>query len=140
MESLDRFNMDMFLLINVLICMDTSMKRTIVTNIYIINSVMSLFTQLGVRATRVSLSRNFCGIRVRERFDSFPMGQALLRRYTIGPPRPTPTPLARPPEPRLSLTFTCTVSTCFHRSTHEFSKASYERGIVLVQCPGCKNR
>ncbi|KAF8519673.1 DNL zinc finger-domain-containing protein, partial [Gautieria morchelliformis] len=46
----------------------------------------------------------------------------------------------KPHEPRLSLTFTCTVRDCSHRSTHEFSKASYERGVVLVQCPNCKNR
>ncbi|KAF8573764.1 zf-DNL-domain-containing protein, partial [Ramaria rubella] len=46
----------------------------------------------------------------------------------------------KPPDPRLSLTFTCTVPDCSHRSTHEFSKASYEKGIVLVQCPNCKNR
>ncbi|KAG6880217.1 hypothetical protein C0992_002983 [Termitomyces sp. T32_za158] len=43
-------------------------------------------------------------------------------------------------EPRLSMTFTCTVSGCGERSTHEFTKRAYERGIVLVQCPKCKNR
>lgn len=43
-------------------------------------------------------------------------------------------------EPRLQLSFTCTVPNCGTRSTHEFSKHSYEHGIVLVQCPGCKNR
>ncbi|KAF8972713.1 DNL zinc finger-domain-containing protein [Flammula alnicola] len=43
-------------------------------------------------------------------------------------------------EPRLQLTFTCTVSGCGERSTHQFSKHAYEKGIVLVQCPGCKNR
>ena len=43
-------------------------------------------------------------------------------------------------EPRLSLTFTCTVPDCGTRSSHEFTKRSYEKGIVLVQCPGCKNR
>ncbi|KAG5641302.1 hypothetical protein DXG03_005551 [Asterophora parasitica] len=43
-------------------------------------------------------------------------------------------------EPRLSLTFTCTADGCSTRSTHEFARRSYERGIVLVQCPGCKNR
>ncbi|CAO1635767.1 unnamed protein product [Sympodiomycopsis kandeliae] len=43
-------------------------------------------------------------------------------------------------EQRLQLTFTCTVENCGHRSTHEFAKRSYEKGIVLVQCPGCKNR
>lgn len=49
-------------------------------------------------------------------------------------------------EPRLQLTFTCTAGPernqpqCGHRSTHEFSKNSYENGIVLVQCPECKAR
>ncbi|ETW79151.1 hypothetical protein HETIRDRAFT_244395, partial [Heterobasidion irregulare TC 32-1] len=43
-------------------------------------------------------------------------------------------------EPRLSLTFTCTVTDCGERSTHQFTKRSYEKGIVLIECPGCKNR
>ncbi|KAK0543072.1 hypothetical protein OC845_006305 [Tilletia horrida] len=43
-------------------------------------------------------------------------------------------------KPRLSLTFTCTAAGCGHRSTHEFSKQAYTKGIVLVQCPGCHNR
>lgn len=43
-------------------------------------------------------------------------------------------------QPRLQLTFTCTVPQCGTRSTHEFTKHSYTKGIVLVQCPGCKNR
>ncbi|KAL0953656.1 hypothetical protein HGRIS_004858 [Hohenbuehelia grisea] len=45
-----------------------------------------------------------------------------------------------PLEPRLSLTFTCTADSCTERSTHTFTRRAYERGIVLVQCPGCKNR
>ena len=52
----------------------------------------------------------------------------------------TSQPLPERVEPRLSLTFTCTVPNCGERSTHEFSKRAYERGIVLVQCPGCQNR
>lgn len=49
-------------------------------------------------------------------------------------------------DPRLQLTFTCTAGPerqqpeCGERSTHEFSKNSYENGIVLVQCPKCKAR
>ena len=43
-------------------------------------------------------------------------------------------------EPRLSMTFTCTVEGCATRSTHEFTKRSYQKGIVIVTCPGCKNR
>ena len=45
-----------------------------------------------------------------------------------------------PLEPRLSLTFTCTAPNCSTRSSHTFTKRAYEKGIVLVQCPGCKNR
>ncbi|EJD07457.1 zf-DNL-domain-containing protein, partial [Fomitiporia mediterranea MF3/22] len=43
-------------------------------------------------------------------------------------------------EPRLQLTFTCTVTGCTERSTHGFTKRAYERGIVIVTCPKCKNR
>lgn len=44
-------------------------------------------------------------------------------------------------EPRLQITFTCTASDCTkHRSTHTFTKRAYTSGIVLVQCPQCKNR
>jgi hypothetical protein len=43
-------------------------------------------------------------------------------------------------EPKLSLTFTCTVVDCGKRSTHQFTKRAYQKGVVLVECPGCKNR
>jgi len=43
-------------------------------------------------------------------------------------------------EPRLSLTFTCTAGNCSTRSTHQFTKRAYEKGIVLIECPGCKTR
>ncbi|KAN0066505.1 hypothetical protein ACQY0O_000599 [Thecaphora frezii] len=49
------------------------------------------------------------------------------------------TPIAQIQQ-RLSITFTCSVDECGHRSTHEFAKRSYTHGIVIVQCPGCKNR
>lgn len=49
------------------------------------------------------------------------------------------TPIAQI-EQRLAITFTCTVDACGHRSSHQFSKRSYTKGIVIVQCPGCKNR
>jgi protein import protein ZIM17 len=49
------------------------------------------------------------------------------------------TPVAQV-EQRLALTFTCAVHGCGHRSSHEFSKHSYTKGIVIVQCPACKNR
>ncbi|KAI7899454.1 DNL zinc finger-domain-containing protein [Cokeromyces recurvatus] len=34
--------------------------------------------------------------------------------------------------------FTCTV--CHERSHHTMSKHAYTKGVVLIQCPGCKNR
>jgi hypothetical protein len=45
-------------------------------------------------------------------------------------------------QPRLQLTITCTAPACDarHRSTHEFSRQAYEKGIVLVQCPACHTR
>lgn len=42
--------------------------------------------------------------------------------------------------PKYQITFTCTANDCNHRSTHQFTKQAYEKGIVLIQCPGCKNR
>jgi len=45
-----------------------------------------------------------------------------------------------PPEPRLLIAFTCTVENCNHRSAHSFTKRAYAHGIVIVQCPSCKNR
>ncbi|KAJ9105881.1 hypothetical protein QFC20_004216 [Naganishia adeliensis] len=38
------------------------------------------------------------------------------------------------------MTMTCTANDCGHRSTHEFTKRSYQKGIVIIQCPSCKNR
>lgn len=43
-------------------------------------------------------------------------------------------------ERRLNITFTCTVPSCGHRSSHEFSRHAYEKGIVLCQCPQCLSR
>lgn len=36
------------------------------------------------------------------------------------------------------IAFTC--KKCDTRSSHVFSKQSYQTGTVMIQCPGCKNR
>ncbi|KAF9010722.1 DNL zinc finger-domain-containing protein [Cyathus striatus] len=49
-------------------------------------------------------------------------------------------PLPEQMEPKLQISFTCTVEKCGERSTHQFTKRAYTKGIVIVQCPGCQNR
>ena len=39
--------------------------------------------------------------------------------------------------PKMAVLFTCTV--CNTRSARQFSKQSYEEGVVLIRCPGCDN-
>ena len=34
------------------------------------------------------------------------------------------------------IAFTCTV--CFHRNRKSFAKQSYERGVVIIRCGGCR--
>ena len=41
-------------------------------------------------------------------------------------------------DPQLMIAFTC--KKCDTRSSHAFSRQSYYKGTVLIQCPGCKNR
>lgn len=41
-------------------------------------------------------------------------------------------------DPQLMIAFTC--KKCDTRSSHQFSKQSYHKGTVLIQCPGCSNR
>lgn len=36
------------------------------------------------------------------------------------------------------IAFTC--KQCDTRSSHTFSKQAYTKGLVLIQCPGCKSR
>ncbi|XP_015368624.1 PREDICTED: DNL-type zinc finger protein-like [Diuraphis noxia] len=38
---------------------------------------------------------------------------------------------------KMQISFTCTV--CNTRNTRRFSKLSYEKGIVIVECDGCRN-
>ncbi|KNC75263.1 hypothetical protein SARC_12209 [Sphaeroforma arctica JP610] len=41
-------------------------------------------------------------------------------------------------EARLQIQFTC--GQCKERVTKDFSKHSYEKGVVIITCPGCSNR
>ncbi|GAA5990183.1 hypothetical protein JCM10908_005861 [Rhodotorula pacifica] len=58
------------------------------------------------------------------------------------------TPIGKVVDRRLRIVFTCTAPAsqetpdqpCGHRSSHEFSRQSYEKGVVIVQCPECSNR
>ncbi|KIJ65180.1 hypothetical protein HYDPIDRAFT_175201 [Hydnomerulius pinastri MD-312] len=61
---------------------------------------------------------------------------------SVASPSSTPAQQVKfdPAEPRLAIAFTCTADDCNHRSAHTFTKRSYERGIVIIQCPSCKNR
>jgi hypothetical protein len=63
-------------------------------------------------------------------------------QLTLLPPSDSskPSGVIKVDEPRKSISFNCGVEDCGVRQTHEFTKRSYERGIVIVQCPGCKNR
>ncbi|KAI0272418.1 DNL zinc finger-domain-containing protein [Gloeopeniophorella convolvens] len=69
---------------------------------------------------------------------SLPRARLLLdtRRYSSGIPpasdSDSPSPLSTVDEPRLSLTFTCTVTDCNTRSTHQFTKRAYEKGIYTL--------
>lgn len=87
------------------------------------------------------------------RHRSFATYPSAREEQAAAPPQPTRTPIGQI-QRRLQITFTCTAEIpiegahaespqsqpCHHRSTHEFSRTSYEKGIVLVECPGCKNR
>ncbi|KAI8142284.1 DNL zinc finger-domain-containing protein [Fennellomyces sp. T-0311] len=42
------------------------------------------------------------------------------------------------PKHQLLIGFTCEV--CKERSHHIMSKLAYTKGVVLIECPGCKNR
>lgn len=44
----------------------------------------------------------------------------------------------KPQTHQMLIGFTCKV--CQERSHHTMSKHSYTKGVVLIQCPGCKNR
>ncbi|GAA5895300.1 Zim17p [Sporobolomyces salmoneus] len=87
---------------------------------------------------------------------SFPSSSRYLSTspYRYEAPLSTGTPIGRI-DRKLRIIFTCTApipedpqqtqigapaKPCGHRSSHEFSKRSYDKGVVIVQCPECSNR
>ncbi|KAJ8599346.1 hypothetical protein CTAYLR_005354 [Chrysophaeum taylorii] len=50
---------------------------------------------------------------------------------------PPPIPGAQHGGPKMAIVFTCNV--CETRAAKKFTKHSYDHGVVVVQCPGCKN-
>ena len=56
------------------------------------------------------------------------------------PPASIPGEPSYKDDPKMAIAFTCTVPKCGHRQAHVFSKRSYEKGIVIITCDGCKNR
>lgn len=67
-------------------------------------------------------------------------GQSTISSNVSSEPTTTSQALPEKMVPKLQITFTCTVHECGERSTHQFTKQAYEQGVVLIQCPKCKNR
>lgn len=59
------------------------------------------------------------------------------RQYSHGANEETPSNQSDCIPGRMQIVFTCNI--CQTRSTKQFSKHSYYRGVVLVRCPGCNN-
>ncbi|KAG7365438.1 DNL zinc finger-domain containing protein [Nitzschia inconspicua] len=59
---------------------------------------------------------------------------------TASSPEPPPNiiPGSQTGGKKLAIIFTCTV--CNTRSAKQFTEKAYQKGVVIVQCPGCKNR
>lgn len=105
-----------------------------------LSSSVSVQLRMRLRLSSQSPSSSASGQR-RIHTTSLRLSQSSLSSSPSTPTRTsTESEQADPQEPRLSLTFTCTVTDCDERSTHQFTRRAYERGIVLVTCPKCKNR
>ncbi|KAJ7780171.1 DNL zinc finger-domain-containing protein [Mycena maculata] len=96
---------------------------------------VQLRLRLGVRPNSLAASRRSAGYSTAAPGVSEP-GPGAQSELATTSSQALPEAIA----PKLSLTFTCTADGCAQRSTHQFSKQAYESGLVLVQCPGCKNR
>ncbi|KAH8832863.1 zf-DNL-domain-containing protein [Flagelloscypha sp. PMI_526] len=106
-----------------------------------------LFRNVGIPASLLRQTQPSVTFRFTPRLIAAAAAHARRPQSSLASPTSSESPAA-PPEARLRMTFTCNAHTsesdpaqlCGHRSTHEFSKRSYTSGVVLVECPGCKNR
>ncbi|SCV74988.1 BQ2448_8017 [Microbotryum intermedium] len=77
-----------------------------------------------------------------------PIGQIQRRlqiTFTCTAPVPLSEPVQAQPEAQVQakaqlLATETKFGVCSHRSSHEFSRQAYEKGLVLIECPACKNR
>jgi hypothetical protein len=89
----------------------------------------------------LSITPNKASITPLFRRDLYKSLGACQKFHTITPLYKEQDPQEEPEKPhthQMLIGFTCKV--CQERSHHTMSKHSYTKGVVLIQCPGCKNR
>jgi hypothetical protein len=64
--------------------------------------------------------------------DDRPPSRTAVHKSAWAPPKSPST------NPKLYMVFTC--ANCETRAVKSFSKSAYEKGVVLVQCPGCQKQ